>query len=130
MASLTQSLRHAILDLAVEDYYGLWEILGLVSSLHPSLTLIDAEQLARDALLAEIAADVLVLYSGIAFGGEEAPISAADSRVALDLADWGPKLPSERHLRFTATDAGCALYYAQKPDSDDDRATQATPPTG
>lgn len=97
-------LRRAILDLTVEDYYGLWELCWRAHTLWPG---------AGDALDAAVRSEVEAMIDEELLEAfelpDETPLSLEKARRALhDDASWDPT--SDTGIRVSATDVGENAY--------------------
>jgi hypothetical protein len=102
------TLREAIMDLAVDDYTGLWELRWRAATLFPDNTE-EAERDAREEAERLVAEGLLALYD-VAAGGEPAPIPTAAALATIRNPDaWAE--PTEAHeLRVAATPEGEKAY--------------------
>jgi hypothetical protein len=104
-------LRRALLDLAVDDYTGLWEVLWLCQGKLPDADLQQTLVLAR-CLVKEMLRDgSLQLYLGSSFTGDERQV-LGDDRSHLLESDiyWNEPLAEYPHLRVVATEQGEREY--------------------
>jgi hypothetical protein len=102
---MTQSFRSMILDLAGDDYTGLWEFLWGASAAMPDRD--------RGELVEQLRADVetlinkgeLMAYRGSRFSGEELPIPLRDVPAVLaDSKQWDPPHAGSSHVRVLTTE--------------------------
>jgi hypothetical protein len=100
-------MRHAILDLATEDYTALWV---LERSIRPAAGAEALRGIVRDMLRD----GALAMFRGDHFIGEETAITSADEVEALfaDAATWRPSLEPPR-IMVVATEAGKREYYGR-----------------
>ena len=95
-----QSLDAMILDLAADDYTGLWELVWGARAKSPELETATHHKLLLAALENLIADGKVKLYRGTRFTGEENPVSAADTGELLLRTDsWEPPESNAVHLR-------------------------------
>ena len=89
-----------ILDLAADDYTGLWEFVWGAGAGNPEVAAPTRRELLRVALAKLIADGKVKLYRGTRFTGEETAIAANDTQELLSrLESWeAPELNAE-HLR-------------------------------
>ena len=100
-----------ILELAVDDYIGLWEILWRARALDESAA--DEELFSRalsgvDALLEN---ELLIVSEGTVFSGEQRELSQREGLSAVrDWKHWTPPERGANHLRVAATEKGRRAY--------------------
>jgi hypothetical protein len=102
-----------ILSLATEDAYGLWEVLPVVRKFFPGLDERETREVAERTLHQLIARNLIRLYRGTRFAGEEKPLASAENETALsDARSWNENAPStQEHVRIVATELGEREYY-------------------
>jgi hypothetical protein len=102
---VNQSLRGLILDLAVEDAVGLWEIGWRAKRVQPPPTLFEL----IDVTLGMIHEGLLEVVSS---SSEREPIAAvqAEAEVKNEL-NWTEPRSAERHVRVVATAKGESAYF-------------------
>lgn len=107
----TSSTKLLVLDLATEDYTGLWEFSWRAHTrAKENLESIGHEEL-RKGVSDLVEAGLVALYRGAAFGGEEVILSAEESRLLLaDEATWRAPPLGVTHVRAAATDKGAEWY--------------------
>ena len=104
------NVRSLILDLAVEDFYGLWELVWRLQTCDPGLSRERAIQAARSALVALHEQDLVELYRGTK--GDPLPITAADVPSLLaEEESWNEPREGTGTLLFGATQKGEEVYY-------------------
>lgn len=108
---IAMNLKRSILDMAVDDFTGLWEIAWRARSLMPEAgeeeIQLTATQQARDL----VEQDLLALFRGVSFTGEEVQLSRDESLTAVsDRGEWAPPEAGAVHLRVAATEAGEKAY--------------------
>lgn len=93
-----------ILDLAEDDYTGLWELIWRARTTMADDRAGDLLERLRSELETLIQERKVSLFRGTKFTGEEQPISAADVPVLLATPGaWEPPAIDEPHLRVLAT---------------------------
>lgn len=101
---MPSDMKLAVLDLATEDYVGLWEVWWRLSSktehAGPTASMIDAvSELIR--------ADHVQLFRARRFDGDEVVLERHDALRAIeDLKNWDPPDMGAVHLRVGATADG------------------------
>lgn len=104
-------LKLLVLDLATEDFIGLWEVAWRANSAaEPNGSPAMEERLRSDVtqLLVE---GFVGLYVGIRFDGDEVQLDQEQaSAVIKDPNNWLPSASGELHYRIAATDQGEAEY--------------------
>jgi hypothetical protein len=97
--------RRIILDLASEDYVGLWEFEWRVNTVTPGLDVPIIRQALRAALTSLLEQNSLRFYKGVAFTGEEVELKPEDAhRVLSDDRQWEPVANGAEHIRVATTD--------------------------
>ncbi len=100
-----------ILDLADEDYVGLWELLWRGKTVAPDMESGALEGAVQQCTRELIDKGLLQLYRGVTFSGEESPVPHSEvGRVLQDASAWSPPVPSAVHVRVTVTKAGEQAY--------------------
>lgn len=110
MTELTPTQR-AALELAVEDHYGLWEILWRITGLRPELSSAAATELARADVAELLTRDLVRLY---ALADDDAAVRLDPSETHDRLADplsWHEPSPGAPRTALAATDLGVHRYY-------------------
>lgn len=106
-----QNWHDALLDLAVDDYTGLWEFEWRINELSPSAGGRSARDLARVALHELIRSGALKLFRGTSFSGEQVEVTVPEAlEVVMRDAAWEPAGAGEAHLRAAASASGEKLY--------------------
>jgi hypothetical protein len=106
-------IKPLILDSAVEDFIGLWEIKRLMRDAGIE-TANDSEmrRVALPALGALLNEGLVALFRGVQFAGEEKEIPLEQALALLQQPNsWKPVLPNNPHLRLCATAKGGGEYY-------------------
>jgi len=111
------SATDAILDLAVDDYTGLWEVVAAMRKIYPERNDLDLKDTAVIAIKQLLKEGFIGVYRGNNFSGEETKLKAAEAFAALsDERNWAwgaPKLHD--HIRLAATGEGERAYYGRQP---------------
>lgn len=109
------ALRYEILDLASDDYLGLWEVLWTVKQHFPEDEIGNAMAKARQLVLDLLQDRELQLYQGVRFDGDEAMIGPNDQEELLNIGTyWQEPIGDIEHLRVVATEQGERAYLAMK----------------
>lgn len=108
---MTTNITKLILDLATEDFVGLWEVVWRASTVSEST----GDSIAEGDLRAEttrlINAGSLHLYHGVHFAGEEREIDRHSAvSVIADESNWVPPEPQAGHYRIAASERGESEY--------------------
>jgi hypothetical protein len=94
-----------ILDLAADDYTGLWELVWGAGAKNPEVETAALRRLLLTTLTKLIADGTLRLYRGTKFTGEESVVSTAEAEELLDKANsWDPPESNTVHLRILAVE--------------------------
>ena len=111
---IAQTARQTALNLAVDDTYGLWELLWGLHTDFPQAPPPHLQSIACRVLADLIREGLIALVSGRA-GGKEEPLPAAQALNALDqLASWAePQRLGDAETRFVATEAGRHAYFVE-----------------
>jgi len=106
------SAEHLVLDLAVDDYTGLWEIVWGIEASHPNADMLTAVELAKRAVRTLLEQGYIELYEGSGFNGDEHRVPQSDRHAVLATeAYWNPPLAADfAHVRVGATQAGEHAY--------------------
>ncbi len=117
-------IRHAILDLATEDYMPLWV---LVRSIRPAQTEDTIRRVVRDMLWD----GTLNMLRFDDSKDEEIPVADAKELEALllDTVNWWPSTKSPR-VMISPTDAGLREYFGCIPERNDTGTRWRNPATG
>lgn len=101
-----------VLDLAVDDYTGLWEIAWGIEASHPNADMLTVVELAKRAVHSLLEKGYIEIYEGRKFNGDEHRILQPDRRAVLATeAYWNPPLAADfAHVRVSATEAGEHAY--------------------
>ena len=101
-----------ILERAVEDYTGLWELLPLTDVTRPSKGLQPPSELiesVRDLL----AHGLVAVYLGNWFDGDQKIVMTNPEETLSNIAYWRPPEGNTEHVRIAATTAGESAYYGR-----------------
>jgi hypothetical protein len=103
-----------ILDLAVDDFTGLWELVWRADTVFESVPATDRLRMLQSEVTALVDDRFLDVFEGVRFGGDEQEIAPAAAVVLLaDPASWEPPpVGASKHLRIAATPKGRARYEA------------------
>ena len=109
----TSSTKLLVLDLATEDYTGLWEFSWRAHArAKENVEEISDEEL-RETVSELLDAGLVALYRGAAFGGEEVILTPEEARLLVtDVAMWSPPAPGVAHIRAAATGKGEEWYQS------------------
>ena len=109
-------LQRSILELATEDFVGLWETLPVAREICQCLAERELRARVSMALLHLMQEGLVEFFAGAHFSGEQAPLSPeAVERELSDPRNWDAQLPpTERHLRFVATELGRDRYFGRR----------------
>jgi hypothetical protein len=107
------SATNAILDLAVDDYTGLWEVVAAMREIYPNHNDLDLKDTAVNAIKQLLKDDYIHIYQGDNFSGEETKLKPAKACAALsDEKYWAWEAAELReHIRLAATGKGEKAYY-------------------
>jgi hypothetical protein len=107
------AIRQEILDLASDDYVGLWEVLWVIQRHFPEDTPVSVREKAQQLLLDLLRERLLQLYEGARFDGDEKMIARDDQNDLLNVGTyWNEPLGEIKHLRVVATEQGENAYLA------------------
>lgn len=107
-------LTPAILDLAVDDYTGLWEIRWRANALMPQASAEETYGAALAGTRELISCGFLSAFRGTRFPGDEVALSATEAAAVLeDPHSWDPPIRSGPHVRVAATEAGGRTYFSR-----------------
>ena len=107
---MIKDVHRVILDLVVEDFYGLWELVWRLQTCGPGLTHKRATQVAQTAISTLHEQDLVELFRGTK--GDPLPIATADvpSLLAED-RNWAEPKARTGRLLIAATQKGEEVYY-------------------
>jgi hypothetical protein len=112
MAMKLTEIHRIILDLLVEDSYGLWEIAGRVDDLFPGSSGSEAAELARTAVEDLVDAGLAsVWYQPDLSGAEELVPPARISEELGNPVNWACPRDDRVNVRILATEPGEQAYY-------------------
>jgi len=104
-----------ILELAVEDVYGLWEILWRLQSEFPNSSTADLRQTAESALRGLLRKGWISVGRRSGGAGETAPLRPAETEAALvDRKNWDEPALDARQVVVGATAEGERIYYGDQ----------------
>ncbi len=99
----------SILERAVEDYTGLWELLPLDTSNSSTAVRAEVQELLKRGWV--------TLFRGISFDGDEKVVDSEIDEVLRDKHSWRVPEGSQVHFRIGATVAGERAYYSGTQDN-------------
>lgn len=105
-------LNSAILGRSVEDYTGLWELLGEAEGVIPSATREELRSAALSSLALLLDRGWIAVYRGVRFDGDQKELAASERDLLSELKYWDTPTGRSDELRIGATTAGEAAYYA------------------
>jgi hypothetical protein len=110
------SAQQKILGLAVDDFFGLWEVAATLHDLLPEHSEMESKIAARQAVKELVIDGLICLYRGNNFSGEEKPLPQEEINAMLwDNKNWDWDAPkAAEHIRLAATKKGENIYYGQK----------------
>lgn len=109
---MMDNVHQAILDLAVEDSYALWEIVWRLRHLFPARPETEVRCIAHQAVQELIASDLIQLLQLREPDGEELPLPAHEVEETLaDERCWQAPPDYAPQIRILATEAGERTYY-------------------
>lgn len=95
-----------ILELASEDYTGLWEFLWSEGARYPSLDKAELFNQMHRAVKGLVESGQLTLYRGSTFTGEQKPVPLDDITSLIDQrSSWEAPRTGSEHLRVLTPDA-------------------------
>lgn len=102
------------LELAVEDFYGLWEIIWRFRALSPHSTDPELRTHAENAVRTLLAGGLVALFRRSKVGGEESPVDQNEIEAALsDQSNWDEPKPDSVQMLVGATSLGERVYYRE-----------------
>jgi hypothetical protein len=107
------TVHRAILDLLVEDSYGLWEIVWRLQDLFPERSTAEVTSAAREGVQELLDAGLISVWRLQEVGGEELPVP--EGEIGSELAkesNWIGPQDNGSQIRILATEAGERAYYA------------------
>lgn len=109
---MTTDLTTVVLDLATEDFMGLWEIVWRARAVEESGGSSGFSDSALRSEVTWLAAEGLVaLYEGIRFNGDESEVTPHETQSVLaDPTNWHPAENGRQHYRLAATAKGEEEY--------------------
>lgn len=99
-----KNLITSILERAVEDYTGLWELLPLDASSSFTAVRAEVQELLKRGWI--------TLFRGISFDGDENVVDSEIDEVLRDKNSWRVPEGSRAHFRIGATVAGERAFYS------------------
>ena len=108
-------IQHQLLELAVEDYYGFWEIIWRVRNLLPNSTASQLSEIAATALRDLLSRGWVALYRQVLDTGERTPIEPSEVEAVLaDPRSWAEPTSDLTPIVFGATEEGERAYYGNR----------------
>jgi hypothetical protein len=101
----------SILERAVEDYTGLWELIGATQAAMPHSTPTELRSAAENELRKLLERGWITLYRGVSFDGDQNAVTTAADDSLAEERNWHPPESRSEHLRIGATSAGERAYY-------------------
>ena len=108
-----EEVEATILEDAVGDYIGLWEINWIMNSLMPDASKRSKREVAEESLRALLLRGMVELFRGVSFLGDQVRVTTDDLDSALAAPHWQPSVAAREHIRVGATDAGRRAYYSR-----------------
>ena len=100
-----------ILDLATDDFVGLWEIDWRAQSVEKQKGLAVDRAALRLATTRLLDDGEIMLYHGVLFNGDETQVGTSEARAVIaEARAWEPSRRGEPHFRICATQKGDAEY--------------------
>jgi hypothetical protein len=108
----TPDITPVVIDMAVEDWTGLWEVIWHLNTDYPELAPEQKEQTADHAIRDLLARGLIRLVNFEEIGNEEQAIPGEDTdHVLQQHRNWlPPAIPFSKHVRFVATEAGIKIW--------------------
>lgn len=105
------NLTALVLDLATDDFFGLWELVWRVNA----ATNASSDVVTREQLRAEVVRlctdGFVAVYRGRRFDGDEMVLGIDDAKAVLDdPSNWESAVAAAEHFRVAATDKADAEY--------------------
>jgi len=108
---MTTDLARMVLDLATEDFVGLWEIEWRARTVERSSGSPIHDSAVRAAVDGLLTARHITLYRGVHFTGDESTVARETARLAIsNHANWLAPKNGDDHYRLAATAEGEAEY--------------------
>jgi len=97
-------IRDAVLELASDDYVGLWEIAWRLNTLFPNESPSERQDMAGDVTSELLRDGRLTAFRGATFDGDVTPIATDQAVRELETESaWEPPVQGSRHMRVTAS---------------------------
>jgi hypothetical protein len=108
----TEVVNRRILELTVEDMYGLWEVVWGLRNLLPDRTDLELRDLAKSSIIGLLRKSWIALYSRIGAAGEERPVPGDQVESLLSVEDdWREPSSNSLQILVGATEEGIREYY-------------------
>ena len=103
-----------ILDLAVDDFTGLWELVWRADTVFASVAPTERLRMLQAEVTALVEGRFLDVFEGTRFGGDEQTVAPSTAVILLaEPKSWEPPPVGARmHYRIAATPKGRASYEA------------------
>lgn len=105
-------LQRSILDRAVEDYTGLWELIDDPETSSPRRSPAEVHAGINTAVAQLLERGWIALYRGVSFDGDQHVVTKAANDILNARRNWSPPEGDEEHFRIAATPQGERAYYA------------------
>jgi hypothetical protein len=106
-----------LLDHAVDDFTGLWEVNWWLDYRFPDESPATRRQMAESCLRNLVSRALVELFRGTTFQGDEVVVPVVEIDAALADDEWEPSAADKLHSRFLATDAGQSHFQDLGKDS-------------
>ena len=104
----------ALLDLVVDDSYGLWEVGERLKQMHPDITVAEVIRLAQTTAMQLLQGGLVSVWSQASPGSEESPLAAEEAKAQLgERENWEWPSTSRPMVRLLATEAGEHAYFSE-----------------
>jgi hypothetical protein len=111
MAMTISPLQRDILEAAVEDYCGLWELIPMARKYYQNKSVLELRDIAKMELQELAEQGLLSFYTGTKFNGEQ-KLLTTEKPLLGQPENWDGDLPLDRPtVRFVATSQGEIEFY-------------------
>jgi hypothetical protein len=98
------NLTMLVLDLATDDFFGLWELVWRVNAVTKSGSDVVTHEQLRAEVLRLCTDGFVAVYRGRRFDGDESVLGIAEAKAILDdRANWESAVAAAEHFRVAAT---------------------------
>lgn len=105
---------HKILELAVEDFYGLWEVIGVLRSFFPGSDPVEIQQIAERIVKELLLRRLVTVVLRRAGSAQEVVIRDDEIEdVLLSERVWREPTADSHQILVAATEEGERLYYSK-----------------